>query len=47
VSEASVKFVFINVSRSSKVLALQKLESQVDDLSQLIKEKLLGKEAVL
>jgi F-type H+-transporting ATPase subunit b len=29
------------------VLALEKLESQVDDLSQLIKEKLLGKEAVL
>jgi len=32
---------------AQKVLALQKLESQVDDLSQLIKEKLLGKEAVL
>jgi F-type H+-transporting ATPase subunit b len=32
---------------AQKVLALEKLESQVDDLSQLIKEKLLGKEAVL
>ena len=28
---------------AQKVLALQKLESQVDELSQLIKEKLLGK----
>jgi F-type H+-transporting ATPase subunit b len=32
---------------AQKVLALEKLESQVDELSQLIKEKLLGKEAVL
>jgi F-type H+-transporting ATPase subunit b len=32
---------------AQKVLALQKLESQVDELSQLIKEKLLGKGAVL
>jgi F-type H+-transporting ATPase subunit b len=32
---------------AQKVLALQKLESQVDELSQLIKEKLLGKEAIL
>ena len=30
-----------------KSLALQKLETQVDELSQLIKEKLLGKEVVL
>ena len=30
-----------------KTLALEQLESQVDDLSQLIKEKLLGKEVVL
>jgi len=30
-----------------KVLALAQLESQVDELSQLIKEKLLGKEVVL
>jgi len=29
-----------------KSLALQKLETQVDELSQLIKEKLLGKEVV-
>jgi F-type H+-transporting ATPase subunit b len=28
-------------------LALEKLETQIDDLSQLIKEKLLGKQAVL
>jgi len=32
---------------SQKSLALQQLETQVDELSQLIKEKLLGKEAVL
>jgi F-type H+-transporting ATPase subunit b len=32
---------------SQKSLALQQLETQVDDLSQLIKEKLLGKEVVL
>jgi F-type H+-transporting ATPase subunit b len=30
-----------------KTLALEQLESQVDELSQLIKEKLLGKEVVL
>jgi len=30
-----------------KQLALQQLESQIDDLSQQIKEKLLGKESVL
>jgi len=30
-----------------KSLALEKLETQVDELSQLIKEKLLGKEVVL
>ena len=30
-----------------KVLALAQLESQVDELSQLIKEKLLGKEVIL
>jgi F-type H+-transporting ATPase subunit b len=32
---------------AQKTLALEKLETQVDELSQLIKEKLLGKEAVL
>jgi F-type H+-transporting ATPase subunit b len=32
---------------AQKALALQKLETQVDELSQLIKEKLLGKEVVL
>jgi F-type H+-transporting ATPase subunit b len=32
---------------SQKSLALQQLETQVDELSQLIKEKLLGKEAVI
>jgi len=32
---------------AQKSLALEKLESQVDELSQLIKEKLLGKEVVL
>ena len=32
---------------AQKSLALQKLETQVDELSQLIKEKLLGKGAVL
>ena len=32
---------------AQKSLALQQLETQVDELSQLIKEKLLGKEAVL
>ena len=32
---------------AQKSLALQKLETQVDELSQLIKEKLLGKEVVL
>ena len=32
---------------AQKSLALQKLETQVDELSQLIKEKLLGKEAVI
>jgi F-type H+-transporting ATPase subunit b len=32
---------------AQKSLALEKLETQVDELSQLIKEKLLGKEAVL
>jgi len=32
---------------AQKSLALQKLETQVDDLSQLIKEKLLGKQIVL
>jgi len=30
-----------------KAIALQQLETQVDELSQLIKEKLLGKEVVL
>merc|ERR1711990_552013 len=32
---------------AQKSIALQKLETQVDELSQLIKEKLLGKEVVL
>jgi len=32
---------------SQKSIALQQLDSQVDELSQLIKEKLLGKEVVL
>ena len=32
---------------AQKQLALQKLEAQIDSLSQLIKEKLLGKQAVL
>jgi F-type H+-transporting ATPase subunit b len=32
---------------AQKSLALQQLETQVDELSQLIKEKLLGKDAVL
>jgi len=32
---------------TQKTLALQQLETQVDELSQLIKEKLLGKEVVL
>ena len=32
---------------AQKSLALEKLEAQVDELSQLIKEKLLGKEVVL
>ena len=32
---------------AQKSLALQQLETQVDELSQLIKEKLLGKEAVI
>jgi F-type H+-transporting ATPase subunit b len=32
---------------AQKSLALQKLETQVDELSDLIKEKLLGKEVVL
>jgi len=32
---------------SQKSLALQQLETQVDELSQLIKDKLLGKEVVL
>jgi F-type H+-transporting ATPase subunit b len=32
---------------AQKSLALQKLETQVDELSQLIKEKLLGKEVIL
>jgi F-type H+-transporting ATPase subunit b len=32
---------------TQKSLALEQLESQVDELSQLIKEKLLGKEVVL
>ena len=32
---------------AQKTIALQQLESQVDELSQLIKEKLLGKEVVL
>ena len=32
---------------AQKSIALEKLETQVDELSQLIKEKLLGKEVVL
>jgi F-type H+-transporting ATPase subunit b len=32
---------------AQKSLALQKLETQVDELSDLIKEKILGKEVVL
>jgi F-type H+-transporting ATPase subunit b len=32
---------------TQKSIALQQLEAQVDELSQLIKEKLLGKEVVL
>ena len=30
-----------------KKLALEKLETQVDELSELIKDKLLGKEVIL
>ena len=36
-----------NELETQKSLALEKLETQVDELSQLIKEKLLGKEVVL
>ena len=36
-----------NELESQKSLALNKLEAQVDELSQLIKEKLIGKEVVL
>ena len=36
-----------NELETQKSLALQQLETQVDELSQLIKEKLLGKEVVL
>ena len=36
-----------NELESQKSLALNKLETQVDELSQLIKEKLIGKEVVL
>ena len=36
-----------NELETQKSLALQQLEAQVDELSQLIKEKLLGKEVVL
>jgi len=32
---------------AQKNLALEKLETQVDELSDLIKEKLLGKEVIL
>jgi len=32
---------------AQKKLALQQLETQIDELSQLIKEKLVGKQAVL
>ena len=32
---------------AQKELALQKLETQIDSISQLIKEKLLGKQVVL
>jgi len=32
---------------AQKELALKQLESQIDELSQLIKEKLLGKQAIL
>ena len=32
---------------AQKKLALQKLETQIDELSQLIKEKLIGKQAAL
>jgi len=32
---------------AQKTLALQKLETQIEELSQLIKEKLIGKQAVL
>ena len=32
---------------AQKTLALQKLETQIDELSQLIKEKLIGKEVVV
>jgi len=36
-----------NELEAQKVLALEKLETQVEEFSQLIKEKLLGKEVVL
>jgi len=36
-----------NELEAQKSLALEKLETQVDELSQLIKEKLLGKQIVL
>jgi len=32
---------------AQKTLAIEKLDTQVDEISQLIKEKLLGKEVVL
>jgi F-type H+-transporting ATPase subunit b len=32
---------------AQKQIALQKLETQIDELSQLIKEKLLGKQAIV
>jgi F-type H+-transporting ATPase subunit b len=36
-----------NELEAQKTLALEKLETQVDELSDLIKEKLLGKEVIL
>ena len=36
-----------NELEAQKTLALEKLETQVDELSELIKEKLLGKEVIL
>ena len=45
-----LKPLFIQTNKeleAQKSLALEKLETQVDELSELIKEKLLGKQAAL